>query len=82
MKLYTLDMNSLLDVSYASIKLFFLKKGKNSTKILHMFTSYIQPGSGWQGASSSGEGAGEAGSKPRQLLSLNSGRLCGRTGAL
>lgn len=28
MKLYTLDMNSLLDVSYASIKLFFLKKGK------------------------------------------------------
>lgn len=29
MKLYTLDMNSLLGVSYASIKLFFQKKGKS-----------------------------------------------------
>lgn len=73
MKLYTLDMNSLLDVSYASVKLFFKKKKREKvrfTKILCMFTSYIQPGSGWQGASSSGEGAGEAGSKPQRLLSF------------
>lgn len=33
MKLYTLDMNSLLDVSYASVKLFFKKKKKGKSEI-------------------------------------------------
>lgn len=44
-----------------------------------MFTSYTQPGSRWQGATSVGEGAGRAGSKSQQLLHFNSGHLCART---